>query len=102
MRVTGLETRGGSAEIKVRNNQFLLSDHVLHQPDACRDPQEANTPISLHACGASPTYPPVDVVAALLKLLLDLLLQEVDPQLQAEVLLLQVVQVLRDGAITPS
>lgn len=42
----------------------------------------------------------MDVVAALLKLLLDLLLQEVDPQLQAEVLLLQVVQVLRDSAVT--
>lgn len=46
------------------------------------------------------THPLVHVIAALLKLLLDLLLQEVDPELQAEVLLLQVVQVLRDGATT--
>lgn len=46
------------------------------------------------------THPPVHIIAALLKLLLDLLLQEVDPELQAEVLLLQVVQVLRDSAIT--
>lgn len=42
------------------------------------------------------------VIVALLKLLLDLLLQKVDPQLQAEVLLLQVVQVLRDGATADS
>lgn len=46
------------------------------------------------------THPLVHVIAALLKLLLDLLLQEVDPELQAEVLLLQVVQVLRDSAVT--
>lgn len=44
----------------------------------------------------------VHVVAALLEPPLDLLLQEVDPQLQAEVLLLQVVQVLRDGATADS
>jgi len=46
------------------------------------------------------THPLVHAIGALLKLLLDLLLQEVDPELQAEVLLLQVVEVLRDGATT--
>lgn len=46
------------------------------------------------------THPPVNVIAARLKLLLDLLLQEVDPELQAEVLFLQVIQVLRHSAVT--
>lgn len=52
------------------------------------------------SCYPEFTHPPVHVITALLKLLLDLLLQEVDPELQAEVLLLQVVQVLRDSATT--
>lgn len=55
---------------------------------------------ALHAFTSSITHSFVHVIAALLKLLLNLLLQEVDPKLQAEVLLLQVVQVLRDGAAT--
>lgn len=42
-----------------------------------------------------PTHCTVDILAALLVLLLNPLLQEVDAELEAEVLLLQVIQVLR-------
>lgn len=45
------------------------------------------------------THRSKDIFAALLVLLLNSLLQEVDAQLEAEVLLLQVVQVLRQSAV---
>lgn len=49
---------------------------------------------------SSPTHRAVDVFAALLILLLYPLLQEVDAELEAEVLLLQVIQVLRQSTVT--
>lgn len=49
---------------------------------------------------SSPTHRAVDIFAALLILLLYPLLQEVDAELEAEVLLLQVIQVLRQSTVT--
>lgn len=49
---------------------------------------------------SSPTHRAVDIFAALLILLLYPLLQEVDAKLEAEVLLLQVIQVLRQSTVT--
>lgn len=40
------------------------------------------------------SHRPVDLIAAVLELLLDPLLKEVDAQLEAEVLLLQIIEVL--------
>lgn len=68
-----------------------------------------NTPVLAHSSippspyeiippGVS-THPPMDVLAALLILLLNALLQEVDAKLKAEVLLLQVVEMLRQGTV---
>lgn len=46
------------------------------------------------------THRTVDILTALLVLLLNPLLQEVDAELEAEVLLLQVIQVLRQSTVT--
>lgn len=46
------------------------------------------------------THRTVDIFTALLVLLLNPLLQEVDAELEAEVLLLQVIQVLRQSTVT--
>lgn len=71
----------------------------------CRTPSVPSTLVA-YRLPLHPLLPPgsahlpVDILAgAVLKLLLDPLLQEVDAQLQAEVLLFQVIEVLRNGAI---
>lgn len=47
-------------------------------------------------------HPPVDIVPAALALLLDTLLQKVDAQLEAEILLLEVIEVLGERAVPVS
>lgn len=48
------------------------------------------------------THPPVDIVPAVLALLLDALLQKVDAELEAEILLFEVIEVLRERAVPVS
>lgn len=68
------------------------------------DESHARASLSAKQAQATPdgclTHRAVHVFAALLILLLYPLLQEVDAQLEAEVLLLQVIQVLRQSTVT--
>lgn len=61
---------------------------------------QPNKPLRSRPQEAFATHRAVHVFAALLILLLYPLLQEVDTELEAEVLLLQVIQVLRQSTVT--
>lgn len=61
------------------------------------------TGLQLFSCERSrseASHRSVDLIAAVLKLLLDPLLEEVDAQLEAEVLLLQIIEVLRESSVS--
>lgn len=72
-----------------------LSEVTGKYPDSKPCPSRANSPRR-----AGLTHPLVDILPADFILLLHALLQEVDAQLEAEVLLLQVIEVLGQSAIS--